>query len=346
MTDQKTRPSGALLVGSVPLPTVDDVFAVTAQRLGDQLVSIPDGEVGERDTWLVFQVKNFESNPAFVELPQDEVVIKEGPARQFKLAPGVSADEIEFGDLGYKEAALSSYSVFKRLKDEGKIPSDVRFQVSLPTPMAPVFVFFGVSADAAATEPAYERALLAEAAAIADAIPHDQLAIQWDVCMEILFLSGVPNWWGGDAWEGCQERWQRCAAVVPDDVLLGYHLCYGDYDHKHFAEPADTKLLTQLANALVDVSGRSVDWIHMPVPRDRDDDAYFEPLSGLDIGDAKLYLGLVHMTDGEQGARNRIATASRHVERFGVATECGFGRRPAEQVAPLLDLHAALTGPA
>jgi len=40
-----------------------------------------------------------------------------------------------------------------------------------------------------------------------------------------------------------------------------------------------------------------------------------------------------------------FAAASRGAtvpDSFGVATECGFGRGPAEHTAPLLDLHAAV----
>ena len=43
---------------------------------------------------------------------------------------------------------------------------------------------------------------------------------------------------------------------------------------------------------------------------------------------------------GLQGARRRIAAAREAVPAFGIATECGFGRRPPETVLPLLDLHA------
>ena len=77
----------------------------------------------------------------------------------------------------------------------------------------------------------------------------------------------------------------------------------------------------------------------MPVPRDRDDDAYFRPLADLDPGGARVFLGLVHHTDGLDGLKRRLATAPRHLDASGVATECGFGRRPPEQVPALLELH-------
>jgi hypothetical protein len=34
-----------------------------------------------------------------------------------------------------------------------------------------------------------------------------------------------------------------------------------------------------------------------------------------------------------------MATAAKVVPAFGIATECGFGRRPVETVTPLLQLH-------
>jgi hypothetical protein len=31
----------------------------------------------------------------------------------------------------------------------------------------------------------------------------------------------------------------RLGRAVPDDVELGFHLCYGDLDAKHFVQPTD-----------------------------------------------------------------------------------------------------------
>ena len=57
----------------------------------------------------------------------------------------------------------------------------------------------------------------------------------------------------------------------------------------------------------------------------------------------ELYLGLIHMSDGVEGTRRRIDAAMRHVQRFGVGTECGFGRRPPDTIPALMELHAAVT---
>ena len=126
---------------------------------------------------------------------------------------------------------------------------------------------------------------------------------------------------------------------LPDEALLGLHLCYGDLGHRHFKEPKDLALVVRMANAGVAAIRRPVDFVHMPVPRNRSDDAYFAPLADLTISDTKLFLGLMHHTDGVQGTLQRLETAQKHASGFGIATECGFGRRPPETIPELMRIH-------
>lgn len=107
----------------------------------------------------------------------------------------------------------------------------------------------------------------------------------------------------------------------------------GDMEHKHFFEPPSLKIVTENLLMIKEGANRSIDWAHMPVPKDRSDDAYFEPLQQLNgkLSDTELFLGVVHYND-EAGTRKRIKTAGKYVSHFGVATECGLGRTPVEQV--------------
>jgi len=74
---------------------------------------------------------------------------------------------------------------------------------------------------------------------------------------------------------------------------------------------------------------------------ERSDDAYFAPLAGLNLSPkTKLYLGLVHDSDGVEGTKKRIGVAAKYARDFGIATECGFGRRPPETIPNLLKIHA------
>lgn len=347
MSTIATRPAGALLVGSVPLEDADAVIRTATAHLGGHLRRIPDGETGERTIWVTWQQGVFATHPDLEEEPPVEG--QYAPFPRYRLRAGTDPARLRFGDLGYAEVALRSYARFAEVKRTGAVPTRMRFQVSLPTPISPLNNFAALD-ERALLEPAYEDALLREVDAIASAIPHDELAVQWDIAFEMGFLEGLADmmftaWWD-DVLRGSVERIIRATERVPADVEVGHHLCYGDFGHQHFVQPSDAGRLVQLANAIHAETTRPIAWLHLPVPRERTDAAYFAPLADLRLHpETELYLGLVHLTDGEEGTLARIAAAQEVVGAFGVATECGFGRRDPASVAPLLDLHAAVADP-
>lgn len=343
MADAATdnRPRGVHLVGSVPLADSEAVFREVATRLEGRLRRVPDGETGIRTNWIQWQF------PLLMEVPEFESA--DEPAGPFgarlQLRRGTSAEQIEFPELGYRAAAIESYEIFSRLKHEGVIEANVRFQVCLPTPLAVIHIRF-IPRDQETVEQAYERQLLEELDGMLSVIPADELAIQWDTAVEFAILEGLLPSFLADPEADIVERLVRLGNRVPAEVETGYHLCYGDVEHQHFVEPADTTKLVTIANGVCAGVERSVDWMHMPVPRGRNDDMYFAPLIDLRLqAETELYLGLVHLTDGVGGTNRRVAAAQAAVADFGVATECGFGRRPAETIPALLDVHAVVTDP-
>ncbi len=340
------QPQGVHLVGSVPLQDAEEVFRVSCATLDSRLRRIPDGETGVRRNWIGWQIAFLAASSQVEVIPPDPNAYAVRPTIQ--LRAGVSPDEISFENLGYADAALASHQVYSRLKQDGTIPANTRFQVSLPTPLAPVTVFFSPQ-EQAVVEPSYERSMLHELGRITGAIPHDELAVQWDVAVEFGIMEGAfPSFLSGhaDIIEQLVDRLIRLGNAVPADVELGYHLCYGDAEHKHFKEPEDTSKLVAIANAVSAGVTRPINWIHLPVPRGRSDDAYFAPLHDLKLHpETELYLGLVHIHDGAEGAARRIAAARRAVETFGVATECGMGRRPPETIPDLLRIHSEVSEP-
>ena len=338
---------GAHLVGSVPLESAAAVFRAAGEVLPEYLRRIPDGETGVRSNWIAWQESIFQSHPDLVDRPAPGVDGKYGGLRPgFRLRPGGDLATLRFGALGYADHALRSYAEFRAAREAGVVPDHWRFMVAMPTPSAPVNRF--IEADhRAAVEPAYEAAMVDELATITADIPHEDLAIQWDAPYEIGIWEGYfPPFFDGDPRQESVARLARLATAVPDEVELGIHLCYGDAQHRHFVQPKDAGIAVALANAIAEKVARPINWLHLPVPRDRTDDAYFTPLTGLRLHpETELYLGLVHLTDGGAGTRERIRTASRHLDAFGVATECGFGRRPPEDVPALLHMHRDVAGP-
>jgi SAM-dependent methyltransferase len=331
-------PVGAHLVGSVPLGRVEEVFRRTAEALGDRLRRLPDGEPGPRSDWILWQYPVFSALPQFEVGPPGADTYRTLP--KLRLRDGERAEDIVLDNLGFADAAISSYAVFAKLKRDGVVPAHVRFQVSLPTPLAPISAFIDPEHQAQ-VEPVYEARVLRELDEIFAAVPHDQLALQWDTRLEFAILEGISPAWFQGTQAGVLERLLRVSRRVPADVELGFHLCYGDDYHGHFTVPDDTSKLVEVANALATALYRPLNWIHVPVPAQAEEE-YFAPLQGLRLDrGTELYLGVLHLHDGKVGARRRISCASRYVQDFGVATDCGWGRGGSAAVDELLELHRA-----
>lgn len=328
------------LVGSMNLPSAEFAMGLAADRLGDSLLRLPDGEPGPRRGWVFYQRPMFTHHQQLV--PDASTGGTPDVMSRRRVRPGVSAQDIEFPELGYAREAQTSYRWFAQAKADGRVGEHVRFQVSLPTPWG--ICMSALYPDAmAAVEPAYEEAMLREVAAILDAIPHDQLAIQWDVCLEMLLYDGrvFPFEWDDDAF---RARFVRLTGAIPAEVHHGVHLCYGDYDGKHTIEPIDATMLTEMANLVTQQAARPLQWIHVPVPVERDDEAYFAPFAELELhAETDFFLGLVHHGDGVKGARRRMAAAAPHVTGYGVATECGIGRvHTTDEIETIFDIHHTL----
>ena len=333
-------------VGSLPLADAFAVIGALSRSFGTALRRIPDGETGERTNWLQFQEGVFERMPELEKVEGDfdwrNPTAKKAANAQFRLRPEATIKASSFGALGFAQSAIASYAEFKALRASDAVKPGVRFMVALPSPYN--VISWGIAQESrVAVEIAYEARVLEELAEICAAIPHGDLSIQWDCAHDMQAYDGARTPWFAPAKEGIIDRLVRLGNRVPADAELGYHLCYGSFGGRHFVEPKDGGAMAELTNALMAGIGRNVQFMHMPVPADRDDDAFYAPLSTLKLRpETELYLGLVHDTDGVEGTLRRIATAKRHVKDFGIATECGFGRRPADSVPGLIDLHAKI----
>ena len=336
-------PSHVHLVGSIGLGSVEEVFGTVGPLLGRRLLRIPDGEPGPRRLWVSFQYPLLRSSP-FLRPDPSGALRKTSGFPLLCLAEGVSRDELVFGELGYAREARASYLDFKAARERGDIAPGVRFQVCLPTPMSVVYAFC-TARNVADIEPAYEAAMIREVEAICRHIPHRDLCMQWDVCHDMIVWDGQPQ----DQFplvnvskEEIAARFARICASIPDDVELGFHLCYGDFGGKHFFDPVTARHLVDVCNALAREVKHKIAYIHLPVPAPRATDEFFAPMRELKLApETEIYLGLIHATDGVEGAKQRIALAHKYVPAFGIATECGFARaRKPDLVRALLDIHA------
>ena len=335
------------LVGSVPLPDARDVFTAVSRELGPYLKRIPDGETGERLDWITWLEPIFANHPAFE--PSGETFQLHGALqrrdRRYRLKAGVTPDAVEFDNILYGDIAIRSYRVFAELKRQGIVPAHCKFQIDLVPAHSAIWLYVQEDLQRAIDTP-FNDAVLREIDKIANAIPHDQIAIQFDVASAVFArlerAQGSPY---GDTKDEMQETFTqivlRLANHVPPDIDLLFHFCYGDAGHKHVIEPTDMGDMVEFANRLSRQVKRTIQLIHMPVPRDRTDAAYFAPLARLKLQpETELCLGLIHYTDGVDGTMRRLGIARNFRSDFSLATECGFGRRDPGTLSELLRIHA------
>ena len=336
------------LVGSVPMASAAAVFETVSAALGPRIKRLPDGETGPRGDWITWLEPVFADNSAFQKSGEFFRVHASGTGRErYALKRGFAPIDVRFDNLFYADIAKASYAEFKRLKDAGKIAAGTKFQVDL-VPAHSVIWLFLVDALHAPIDPLYNDAVKREIDKICAAIPHQELAIQFDVASAVFarLERNEASSYGRTKAE-TQATFSDIVVDlgnrVPRDVDLLYHLCYGDSNHRHVVEPTDMTDMVEFANRLSRNIKRPIELIHMPVPRNRADDAYFAPLNALKLRpETELCLGLVHHTDGIEGTKRRLATAKKYVSNFSIATECGFGRRDPRTIPELLSIHAAV----
>jgi hypothetical protein len=331
-------------VGSIPLPDAETVFRTLAEVAGPYLRRLPDGETGIRKTWIRFLQDVLAENPAIErasEVPPlkftqwDGKLLREIP--RLRVKPGANPDSETF-KTGYAEMAIASWSLFESLTRRGVIPETAKFQVSLPTPIAPTYNNM-VPSDRPLLLPALTEHLIGEVEKIAAAIPNHRVALQWDVCQEVLAWEGYYEEGPIDFRSETLEVLTKIGNAVPAAIELGYHLCYGSPADEHLVQPKDMAIMAEMASGICAGVGRSIQFFHMPVPKNRTDDAYFAPLEELRLhSETGLHLGLVHYNDA-QGDAARLKAARRYARVDGVATECGMARGDPARLPALLAAH-------
>ena len=326
--------SELLLVGSLPASSSEEALRAGGELFGDLVFALPDGETGDRVLWAGYDAISLVVPNPGVEVLDPGVM----PPRHLEEIPILhirdGVEEVHFERWPRIDDAIASYEIFCGLRDEGVIPEGVRFQVALPYFTNIVAAFkTDFSHDYPILGRALEDLFAREIKRLTAAIPPDDLAIQWDVCWEVQNLEGVI-WWmeDGNAWDRFAGPLARVTRLIPDEALVGYHLCYGTFGGWPMYEARDIGLMVKMANYAIENSGRAVDFLHMAGPRDlrSRDDRYFAPLADLKAPDTRVYLGIVLPVDGVDGLRHRHATASKYLDDFGVSMYCGFGRQPGE----------------
>src|SRR5437870_6867716 len=107
-----------------------------------------------------------------------------------------------------------------------------------------------VPGDRPALLPPLTQHFIGEVAKIAAALPNDRIALQWDVCQEVLAWEGYYEPGPVDFRTETIEVLSRIGNAVPSRIELGYHLCYGSPADEHLVQPKDAGIMVEMANAI------------------------------------------------------------------------------------------------
>jgi len=335
------------IVGSVPLEGAEDVFRTVAGAVGAYLRRLPDGETGPRKLWIGMISNMLDNHPAFEidpDVPPFEMKLWTGEVhrtlKRLRFRPGVAPKDVRFS-TGYGAMAIDSFAIFDRLQRAGTIPGGIKFQIAIPSPMAPTYNYISKKYRGAFLD-AFTAHLCGEVAQIAKALPNDRISIQWDILQEILvwenyFTDRDPDWR-----DQIRATLGKIGNAVPRPIELGYHLCYGSPKDQHLVQPKDTATMVAIIDELRQEVRRPIEFFHLPVPKERTDAAFYRPLAELALPEeSEIHLGLVHVND-DDGNRARLAAARQFTKVTGVGTECGWGRGNPERVRALLEAHRKL----
>ena len=355
-----SRNMDIFLVGSVSTPgdTSEEAMRMCADAFGDRLFAMPDGEVGVRWNWAGSLGETTWSKHPAIEADPDTNYAREWNAeghvrivrRPYRIKQ--TDDDLSLvGYLPYADAAIAAYPVFRKLRRDGLIGSAARFQVAIPTPHAAVCLHFPDVGRWGELFEAYRDGIYNELSKVLAVIPASDLAIQWDYCTELMDVVGsytgrhefnkiipwIPK--GTSELKFVEhtnaEYIRPLSEGIPEDVLVGYHLCLGTRPQFPTTTVRDIALPVRIANAIVAHSDRRIDWMHLPVTPTADE-AFFAPLQDLDTGPAAIFLG-IGASDGIEANVKRGRAAQKFLPAFGISHYCGYGREEGPNVPRLLN---------
>lgn len=334
-------PRSVYLVGSVPYENTEEVFRRCSAVLGPTLKRLPDGE---RGGWL--PGADFTRMSGLVT-GNGASLLNPPVTQTVRLAPGADANRLAFEGLHYYPNAIDSYRAFTRLREEGVVGPNVRYQVSIPTAFTGSIYFD--HDQVRELWPAYERALFREVRRLCEAIPHQDLAIAWDV-VEFGISLANPEPLEHFTYDELALALARALDAVPATVDCGLHFCYGGHNSNGMPREGlnqrdlpDASLMTRFFNLIRRDVRRQINWLHIPVPRPHGDSQFFAPLEDLDREGCELYLGLLYPDDGVDVTLRKIDSARSVAGDFGVGAACGLNPfvsgLPAERIEDVLAYH-------
>jgi hypothetical protein len=320
----------AHLVGSIPAPDAESAMRQALDGLGPRLLTLPDGETGDRRNWIISIVESLRAHP-------DLEVARDGDWSDYDRVPRLRVRKGHrlYGanlDFGHVAAVEDSWPAFSRLRDEAGRP-ELAFQVGIPGAFDMAAFTLG-PAQGLRHRRAFTEATLSEVGRIFAAHAQD-VVFQIEVPVELIQLARAPERLAPAAARLLARGVLDIAEGAPRGARFGVHLCLGDMNHRALGRTRDVSPLVLLTNAVVRSwpSDRTLEFVHAPfAAADQPpptDPAFYAPLRGLQLPAATRFIaGFAHEAQGiDEQRRIRDLLDDLVGGPVAVATACGLGRR-------------------
>ena len=236
--------SELLLVGSLPAASTEEALRAGGELFGDLVFALPDGETGPRALWAGYEHER--------SAPERGHRGRQRPRRRGHAAPRRGDRRCSRVRDGVERAALrragrasttrsSPTRSFRALRDEGVDPRARALPGRPPVPHRARSTLQGATSRATSPIAAagLEELVARELERLTEAIPPDDLA------HPVGRLLGGARPRGRHRVDGrttpgsaSPARSRGSRRLIPEEVLVGYHLCYGTFPTGRCTRPA------------------------------------------------------------------------------------------------------------
>ena len=356
MSDQQRK---AHLVGSMPFDNEEAAMTIALDKLGDCLITLPDGEIGAkteeyplgfRAAWTQAIVDVCEADKAnFTVVRPAKRSTESGfpvsydaePKVTPKHPPSTIHNYLDFKWLDYFQ---HSYPLFKNLREERGRP-DLKFQVGLPTGIGVTFPMMS-PINALRYAGAFNKRMAFEANEMIKIADPGDLVFQLEVPGELALAYRLPDFLVGIALRtviGLVEQ-------IDSSATFGVHLCFGDLNNEALIKGVSLDKLVNFANGMIDrwPVSHKLDYVHFPLAEAAAppplEASYYEPLKHVNLPpNTRFVAGFIH--DKRTAAENlQILQLIENLRghKVDVASSCGLGRQTADVATQLIEMSDRL----
>ncbi|MEQ7125214.1 hypothetical protein ABN034_11900 [Actinopolymorpha sp. B11F2] len=304
---------------------------------------LPSGETRRRGLYVAPMVDGLATHPALEYVTRgDWSTLTARPT--YRLRRGRSLRDAPLDDyLGYFKETQEGLLAFKEISAEYD-RSDLRFQVSVPSPLSFSFIafnhralqFYQRTGDSAGRIWPYYRPVV-EATGREISRIHElagDVVFQLEIPAETLLAAKMPPGLRRIVVAIAATAVTDLAVMTPSGSRLGVHLCFGSLHSKPGARPRSTTSMVDLANGIVErwPAGRELEFVHIPMadgPSPPLHKAYYEHLRRLTLPPkTRLIAGIAHEYQPLDEQRRVLALVeSAFGHQVDVASACGLGPR-------------------